>query len=469
LVGAVEVSILRSLFAPLPPAEPDVDLGAQRFDPFGFQGNTYYGLGRPLSWKGESTEADFPGLSTAGYKSNGVVFACMQTRLSIFSEARFQFRRIRNGRPGDLFGTPDLDILERPWTNGTTSDLLKRMITDADLAGNFYGVLRPSGLKRLRPDWVSIVIGVQGDSKADSTDIDAEILGYIYQPGGANMGKDPVPLLASEVVHFAPVPDPLASYRGMSWLSPIVRELEGDGAATDHKLQFFRQGGSPRLSVVFPDGVTQQTVNEFADRMDAQTAGASNAYRTMYLGGGADVTVVGADMQQLDFKATQGAGETRIAAAAGVSPVVVGLSEGLQGSSLNAGNFNSARRLVADKTMRPLWRDASSALANVVNVPGGSELWYDTRDIAFLREDLKERADVQFIKAQTIKQLVEAGFTPESASKAVEAEDMNLLQHSGLTSVQLQKPGTSPASTPPPEGDSMNGSTNGQNGQRVTA
>ena len=48
----------------------------------------------------------------------------------------------------------------------------------------------------------------------------------------------------------------------------------------------------------------------------AQFRQISNAYETLYLGGGADVKVVGNDFRQMDLKATQGAGETRIAAAA---------------------------------------------------------------------------------------------------------------------------------------------------------
>ena len=114
------------------------------------------------------------------------------------------------------------------------------------------------------------------------------------------------------------------------------------------------------------------------------------------------MTVVGADFQQMDFKVVQGAGETRIAAAARMHPVIVGLSEGLQGSSLNAGNFNSARRLVADATLRPLWRNAAASLANIVDLNSvrttrgsGVELWYDDRDIyRFLQEDMKDRAGI---------------------------------------------------------------------------
>jgi hypothetical protein len=41
-----------------------------------------------------------------------------------FSEARFQFQRLTNGQPGDLFGNPALTPIERPWPGGTTADLL---------------------------------------------------------------------------------------------------------------------------------------------------------------------------------------------------------------------------------------------------------------------------------------------------------------------------------------------------------
>jgi hypothetical protein len=44
--------------------------------------------------------------------------------MALFSEARFQWRKMTNGRPGDLFGSQDLRILEKPWTTGTTGDLL---------------------------------------------------------------------------------------------------------------------------------------------------------------------------------------------------------------------------------------------------------------------------------------------------------------------------------------------------------
>ncbi|MBD2900797.1 hypothetical protein amrb99_98070 [Actinomadura sp. RB99] len=373
------------------------------------------------------------------------MFALILVRLMVFSEARFQFRRMRNGRPGDLFGTPDLALLEQPWVGGTTGDLLARMIQDADLAGNAF-VARVPGtnrLRRLRPDWVTIITASRSEPELFGSALDAEVIGYLYEPQGVE-GRGATLLTPDECAHFAPIPDPDAHWRGMSWLTPVLREITADGAATTHKLKFFANGATPQVIVSYDASITPEKFAKFKKIIDEAHAGADNAYRTLHLGAGADPKVVGADLKQLDFKATQGAGETRLAAAAGVPPVIVGFSEGLAGSSLNEGNFKAARRRFADATMRPLWRNAAGSLARLVTVPADAELWFDERDIAFLREDRGDAATIQMSKAQTIRQLVDAGYTPDSVIAAVEGDDFTLLKHSGLYSVQLQAPGAMP-------------------------
>ncbi len=394
----------------------------------------------------EKIDPTFQGYVEGVYKSNGVVFACMLARLLLFSEARFQFRRRQNGRPGEMFGTSALQLLETPWENGTTGDLLTKALLDVDLAGNFYAARRPNAIRRLRPDWVSIILG----SKTGS-DIDLEIAGYAYHPGGRGSDAEPEILLPEEVAHFAPIPDPTARYRGMSWLTPVLREISADGAATTHKQKFFENGATVNLVVKFDPTVAEDAFNRWVDAFEDGHKGIANAYQTLYLGGGADVVPVGADMKQLDFKATQGAGETRIAAAAGVPPVIVGLSEGLQAATYS--NYSQARRRFADGTMRPLWRSVAGALQTIVPVPANAELWYDDRDIPFLQEDMQDAAEIQQKRAITIRNLVDSGFEPESVIAAVDADDLKRLKHSGLYSVQLQKPGADTAPAPSPGGD----------------
>lgn len=408
---------------------------------FSYDGNLYpFGLNQTApGQKQELIGGDYRGLAQAAYKRNGVVFACAVTRMLLFSEARFQFRQLRSGRPGDYFGTTDLRLFEQPWPGGTTGDMLNRAIQDVDLAGNWFGARRPGPrVERLRPDWTVIVAGSERED-AEIWDVDVEVIGYAYQPGGPGSGNDPEFFLREQVAHFAPLPDPDARFRGMSWITPVIREIMADKAATDHKLEFFENGATPNLVVKLDPSVRKDAFEEWVSKFRAGHEGRGNQYRTLFLGGGADATAIGSNMEQIDFKNVQGAGETRIAAAAGVPPVIVGLSEGLEAATYS--NYSQARRRFADGTMRPLWRNMAASLSTLIDVPDGAELWYDDRDIPFLQEDVQDAAAVLKENAVAIKQLVDSGYEADSVVDAVVSGDLRRLKHSGLFSVQLQPPG----------------------------
>lgn len=441
---------------------------------FGFNGIDY-SLGGPQSsgltgtygsQPAEPIPHDLEGYARAAYAANGVVFAVMAVRMLVFSAIRFQWQRINGGRPSELFGSASLAGLEQPWVGGTTQDLLLRTIQDADLAGNSYwvdaaqvsaadgvdGVRVSTGqaeMVRLRPDWTQIVLEPR---RIRGGQVGWRRLGIVYWEDGVGGSSDPVAFLPHEVAHFAPNPDPLATYRGMSWLTPVLREIENDKAMGRHKSAFFANAATANLSVSLDKDVSLAAFTAFKEAMDLGHRGVDNAYKTLYLGGGADVKVIGSDFQQMDFKTIQGHGETRIAAAGGVPPIIVGLSEGL--ASATYSNYGQARRRFADATMHPLWQNVAGCFANIVPTPAPANgsgtdvrLWYDARDVPFLREDQKDAAEIQGRKADTIRTLIEAGFVPDAAVRAITGEDLDLLRgnHTGYTSVQLQPP--NPAGT----------------------
>ena len=421
-----------------------------------------YTLNQTSTSQVEDISRDFPGLVDGAYVHSSIVFACELVRMQHFAEATFKYRRFEKGRPGALFGDQSLLPLEEPWQGGTTGDLLARMLLHADFAGSAFITRLPGKrLQLLRPDWMTIVVGSKEYADSPRWAPDSTLVGYLYQPGGPAGGLPPVAYSAEEVAQFCPVPDPLAQFRGMSWLRPVLQDVMGDRAATVHKLKFFQNGATPNMIVNLDVQGTREEFQAWVDLFREGYEGNLNAYKTLFLEKAVDTKVVGSDFQQMDFKQTVGVSETRVAACAGVPPVVVGLSEGLQGSSLNAGNYNSARRRFGDGTMRPLWRNAAGSLAQLISVPTGAKLWYDDRDIAFLRDDQKDASQVQLFQAQTIRQLVDAGYVADTVVAAVTSNDLTLLEHSGLFSVQLQPPGTvlpaaskngSSAETPAPQG-----------------
>ncbi len=402
---------------------------ARQLERFAFLG-TQYGV---TGYEHEATEQAM---------SNAAVAAVVNFRVSVFSEATFKFQVWQNGRPGQLIGNPSLSILESPWPGAGTSHLLATMEVDISVYGNSYWIRSGDQLVRLSPEHVTIVttdVEVEGVKVAD------ELIGYAYQPKKSDSA---VIFLPSEVAHYRLHPDPEHPFRGTSWLRAVLSDVTADSAMTGYKSSLLRNSAVPGLVLKAEPGVSEEQFVAAREALRARHTGWDKVGRTLMLGAGFDVQVVGSSMQQLDMKALQGAGESRIAAAGGVSPVLVGFSEGLQGSSLNSGNYGSARRRFADGTVRPLWRAACTALSTLVPPPAGSRLWIDERDVSFLQEDVKDAADIKHTEANTIEALVRAGFDPVTCVDAVTSSDYSRLAHTGLYSVQLQPPGTGEP-TPP--------------------
>ncbi len=407
---------------------------------FYFNGINYglTGVATTLASEGEQAPVNFTQRVQAAYARNGVVFACQAARSLIFTEARLVWQAItEDGRPGDYFLNPALDIVDRPWPGASASDLLSRMLQDVDLAGNFYGrrvITNMEGvqIERLRPDWVVILVGRRPGLTTDT------VVGYLYYPSGLNGPEEPVRLEVDEVVHWAPYPDPLGVARGMSWLTPVIRDITADLAAMKYRLKYYEQGAVPSVIVSYDASFTLDQFERMVAFLEGNNAGPDNAYKIMHLAGGADATVVGSSPEQQDFKNIMGHGETRICAAARVPPVIVGLSEGLQAATYS--NYGQARRHFADSWARPYWRSACQALEPIITPRPRrrARLWYDDRDISFLQEDLKDAAEIQGVRVATITKAIRDGFTAESAKAAVINDDLSLLEHSGFLSVQLQ-------------------------------
>jgi phage portal protein BeeE len=438
---------------------------------FAYGGQVYgFGGGLNLSYgqnKAREFSGDLPG-HAAAVKACPPAFGAEMVRAMVLSQARFTFRNPRwmtaeyiakrRSTPGRMFSTRDLAVLERPWPNGTTGDLIGRMEWHSGLAGNSFVTnwQQNSRLRVLRPDWTAVVSGSQSEPDDPVGALDAEVIGYAYQNGGFTPGNRNalITLPPSSVAHFAPLPDPLSPGMGMSWITPAVREIQGDMLAAQHKVTYFSNGATPNLVVKGIPAMSRDQFDDIVNMLEDRHTGTANAYRTLYLTAGADATVVGANLAEIDFRAVQAGGETRIGLLSRVPAPLLGIGEGLQGSSLNAGNFAASRRMFADSWIFPTLQNLASTLAPLVSVPVDAELWFDVADMPILREDAKDAADIGQVQAASITLLVRDGFTPESAVAAVTAQDMTLLVHSGMVSVQLWAPGVESPRVPLPGADS---------------
>lgn len=417
------------------PVAPVVERSSMVLPGFRFDG-VYY----------SSPFSGYSSLNALEASRNSVVSAAVATRAQVFSEATFKWQRFENSRPGELFGDARLSVLERPWPGASSRDLLSIMETDVSVWGNSYWVREGMRLCRLPADRVLVVTG-QKFNRSNGDRYAYELVGYLALPHPQLQPDIDTPIDASQggtfytpeqVAHYKALPDPDNPFVGRSWISTVLSDSLADNELTGYKSMFIRNAATPNMAVVFPKEYQPEEIERFKELMDAKHSGVDKAFKTLYLGGGADVRMLGANFEQLDMHRTQGGGETRIAVASGVPATILGISEGLAGSALNAGNYGASRRRFADGTIRPLWRSACAALSNLLVVPGGVRLWYDDRDIDFLQEDVKDAADIKAREATTIRTLIDGGFDPQSVVDAVVTGDMSRLSHSGNLSVQLQ-------------------------------
>lgn len=378
--------------------------------------------------------------TTLAYANSGVVFGVILARVMLFSEAEFKFQNLADK---SLFGNADLTLLEEPWPGGTTGELLARMEQDVSLAGNsFIRKVNDNLLARLRPDWVTIV---SHEFEDDLGRTHREVVGYSYDPMG--FAGEPAFYDVSEVAHWSPIPDPLAEFRGMSWLTPVLREVDADQGLTDYKRAYLENAATPNMVVKYSRTIGDAKLTRLKNQMQARFAGPGNAFKTMVLDEGADPMILGANFAQMEYTAVQQAGENRICVAGGVPALVVGIQAGMEHAKV--ASYSEAMRRFGDMYGRPSWRSAASCLSKFITVPSDARLWFDLSGVAALRQGDKEQADTMLVLAEAANYLMMSGFTPDTIKLALAAGDINLLDHSGLTSVQMQVPGTTPPKEKP--------------------
>ena len=374
------------------------------------------------------------GSTDQAYMINSTVHAAINARQRVFSEARFALRNRRTNKVTTDHAA--LDLLERPWPGGTGTELLRRMELDVSLSGNAV-------VYRAGPNILQVLDPKKVEVRSDG----AQRRGYLYWPNGYQSG-DPIPLLPEEVAYWAPMPHPSKQFLGVSWVSVVATELRTDIKMLRHQENFFTNAATPNMIVMVDGKLAEPSAKQLRERLDQRYAGVDNAYRTLLLEGGkASVQMAGSDNIAMDYVNVQKSVEARISSAAGVPPIILALKAGLDSSTYS--NYSMAMRAFADHLIRPNWNSAVAALGQIVDVPQGSELWFDDTDVAALRQDKTEEAAIQLTMSSTIRQYVDAGFTPESAVEAAITRDPGKLKHTQLFSVQLQPAGTEQDAEPP--------------------
>jgi hypothetical protein len=358
-------------------------------------------------------------LAREAHASNGIAFAVMAVRMALFAEARFTFQALTDGH---TFGDQSLGLLEHPWPNADSGELLSRIQQDGSLGNAFIRKAVPVDggdpeLVQLTPETVTIVSEQAVDDMGRTW---RRPVGYMEAIPGR---REPQIYTTEEVSHFSPVPDPHARWRGMSWLTPILREVRADQALTQYKEFHLDNGAMPGLVVKYSMKLSDPTVDTLRKRMRARYGGPENAGNVLILDQGADATVAGSTLAELQADAVTKAGERRVCAAGGPGMLVI--------CGFEQGDYQTAIRELADLWARPQWRMCCAALEHLVPTSAQVDpvrLWYDVSGIAALREGELQRAQAYLVKAQGLSSTIMAGMTRISAIAAADTGDLALLK-----------------------------------------
>jgi len=377
------------------------------------------------------------------HEQDNVVSAAVVARAFVMSQVRFAWRNtIRDAdRYRQLFGTAELALLERPDPGRLTRpQMLNAAETHASYAGAAYIVRHRDHLELLDPGLVDVVLAGVEDRYTMLTKRAGVKIGYLYWRDGRYLGANPEPYELEEVIHWTPEPNPLRWWTGTSWVSSLLQEVSLDKASTRYLREFFEKAATPNLIVKPHESLTAEQLDSYREVFAREYAGVRNSFKTMWLGGGSDVTVVGSKLADLDLKSLQGGLETRIAVRSRVPAAILGVREGLGGSALNAGNYAATRRLWADSWFAPSVQSLCAAVEAAFPAPAGVEMWYDPADVLLLQEDAQDAAQIMATQATALQALDSAGYNADAAVAAVRDGNLSALigAHDGLQSVQRQ-------------------------------
>lgn len=366
--------------------------------------------------------------------SNGVVYGIFRARADLFSQARFVWKRYGAG-PKPMAADVTTNTALRPLDN--PASILEWCEIDVATTGNSYWVLDGGVLRRLPAEWVSIVLG--SDREADDPQLawDARPVGVIYKPPALPADRAET-FLWSEVAHYCPERDPDARFRGMSWLRPAMEDVVSDNSARRFLTKFWENHATANSVITFDPDKDVEEIREFRDLFLEKHQGVDRAFRTAFLGGGADIKVIGSSLKDLDSGNIRKQVHFDISLAAGVNPMAVGLME------VNYSNTKEGNRSITDRKLRYLWMKAVEAFRPLVERPQGFELWYDVSGVAALQSDALDDAEVQVKQFTTMEIGIRSGFDPDTVARAVTSGDTSKVigNHTNLVSVQLQPPGT---------------------------
>lgn len=295
-----------------------------------------------------------------GYQKSSAFFACVSALAFSFPEPPL---RIYDGDGEDAQALDDHSLrrlIRKPMPNMSEAELMATTMVYLGIGGNafWHKVRNQAGqVIQLRPYGAGHITPVPGGENW--------IRGYSYDPYGNGVqsaldGEELIP--PEDIVHFKwPSVDPTQPWMSQPPILAAAVDVDSDIEVRRFAYALLRNDAIPRTVITIPgdrpldDEEFRRTKQQWRERY-----GGDNRGDVAILEGGATVSRLGLDLQELAFDGLAKIPETRIAAAMRVPPIVAGLNVGLDRSTYS--NYGEARQAFTRDTLVPLWRLVASEI-----------------------------------------------------------------------------------------------------------
>lgn len=325
----------------------------------------------------------FDRLVSEGYQKNSIVTSLISVFTFALPEPPLLVYDAEGEQGQPLPNHPLRQLLRRPNTLMGEDELWQYTAAYAILGGNAYWVATLDAVGRpveLWPYHAGQVRPKPGGA--------AWITGYEFFNGdGAWEDINPNKYA---VVHFKwPLPDPCQPWMAQPPLRAVASSVDTIAEIDTYIYALLKNNAIPPILIKLPKDREMDKPQK--DRFRAQWQamyGGDNRGSVAILDDGADVSVLGLNLQQLAVDALYRVPETRIAAAFRVPPILAGLLAGLDASTYS--NYGQARKSFTQDTLVPLWRAWGAEVESTFGELFGTPVYlhHDLSLVASLQEEV---------------------------------------------------------------------------------
>jgi HK97 family phage portal protein len=294
---------------------------------------------------------DYAAFAREGFAQNAIVYRSV--RMISEAAASIPLMLFEGDREHDLH--PFLELLARPSSEGTGTDLLESFYGHLLVAGNSYveavsmdGEIRE--LHVLRPDRMKVIPGRDGWP-----------VGYEYLVNGRSVrftgevAPGVRPVLHMRLFH------PANDHYGMSPIEAAATAIDIHNEAASWNKALLDNAARPSGALVYAardDHLTGEQYERLKSELEAGFAGARNAGRPLLLEGGLDWKPLSLSPKDMDFIAAKHAAAREISLALGVPPMLLGIP-----GDNTYSNYQEANRSFWRQTVLPLVNRSAKALS----------------------------------------------------------------------------------------------------------